>query len=67
MAGDTPDPADFGTRIAVIEATLRELVEQAAANSGPKDEELAAQRISDMESELNRPTKLRAEVVKGKS
>jgi hypothetical protein len=66
MADNTPDLTDLDTRIADIKENLRELVEQAAAYSGAKDEELAAQRISDMESELNRLTKLRESIVKGK-
>ncbi|MGD0190401.1 MAG: hypothetical protein ABSD74_06640 [Rhizomicrobium sp.] len=66
MADNTPDLTDLDTRIADIKENLRELVEQAAAYSGAKDEELAAQRISDMEGELNRLTKLREEIVKGK-
>ena len=66
MADNTPDLADLDERIADIKENLRELVEQAAAFSGAKDEELASQRIADMEAELDRLTKLRESLVKGK-
>jgi hypothetical protein len=42
--------------------TFRQLTEEAAAYSGAKDEELAAQRIKDQEDEIARLTKLRAEL-----
>jgi hypothetical protein len=39
-------------RIATIRENIRELVEQAAANSGASDESLAADRIADYEAQL---------------
>jgi predicted nucleic acid-binding Zn-ribbon protein len=65
MSATPTDLADLDTRIADIKENLRELVEQAAAYSGAKDEELASQRISDMEAELDRLTKLRETLTKG--
>jgi hypothetical protein len=39
-------------RIATIRENIRELVEQAAANSGASDESLAADCIADYEAQL---------------
>ena len=39
-------------RIALIRENLNELVEQAAAYSGAADEELAADRIADLQAKL---------------
>lgn len=56
--------SEIDERIATVRENLRQLVEQAAAYSGAADEELAAQRISDQEEELERLTKLREEIAK---
>jgi predicted RNA-binding protein len=58
--------AEIDTRIADIRENLRELVEQAAAQSGAADEALAAQRISDQEAELERLTRQRDALAKRK-
>ncbi|PZM08796.1 hypothetical protein [Rhizobium tubonense] len=50
---------DINERIATVRENLRQLVEQAAAYSGAADEELASQRISDQEAELERLEQLR--------
>jgi hypothetical protein len=47
-----PSLAEIEDRIAVARGNLRELTEQAAANSGAADEERAAERIADQEEEL---------------
>lgn len=44
--------AEVDVRIAIIRANLRELVEQAASNSGAANEELMSQRIADQEEKL---------------
>jgi hypothetical protein len=64
MATSPTDLTDLDTRIADIKENLRELVEQAAAYSGAKDEELMSDRIAEQEAELDRLTKLRAGLVK---
>ena len=58
---------EIDERIAAIRENLRELIEQAAAYSGAADEELAAERISEQEEELERLTKRRDELSKQKS
>ncbi|MBN9069625.1 MAG: hypothetical protein ACTHJQ_07925 [Rhizobiaceae bacterium] len=47
-----PSLAEIEDRIAVARDNLRELTEQAAANSGAADEERAADRIAEQEEEL---------------
>lgn len=57
--GDNPvaDPnltlAEVKERIAILEDNLRDLTEQAAAYSGAEDEELSAERIADIERQLD--------------
>ncbi|HEX4080483.1 MAG TPA: hypothetical protein VHX61_16605 [Rhizomicrobium sp.] len=62
MPEPQPDIAEIDARIADIRENLRELVEQAAAYSGPADDELVSQRIADQEAEIERLTKLRDEL-----
>jgi hypothetical protein len=50
---------EIDERIATVRENLRQLVEQAAAYSGAADEELASERISDQEAELDRLKQLR--------
>ncbi len=60
---DTPqDIAEIDERIAIVRENLRELIEQAAAYSGSEDEELASQRISDQEAQLERLLNRRREL-----
>jgi hypothetical protein len=47
-----PSLAEIEDRLAVARENLRELTEQAAANSGAADEERAADRIAEQEEEL---------------
>lgn len=44
--------AELDDEIAVIRENLRELTEQAAAQSGAADENFAAERIADLEAKL---------------
>ncbi len=44
--------AEVEERIAILEDNLRDLTEQAAAYSGAEDEELSADRIADIERQL---------------
>jgi hypothetical protein len=54
--------AEIEERLSIAQENVRQLTEQAAAYSGTKDEELAAERIKDQEDEIARLTKLRAEL-----
>jgi CYTH domain-containing protein len=50
---DTPlSLAEIDDRIAIVRDNLRQLAEQAAAQSGAADEDRASQRIADQEAEL---------------
>ena len=51
--------AEIDAQIADVRENLRELVEQATADSGAADEELISQRISDQEALLARLTEQR--------
>jgi C4-dicarboxylate-specific signal transduction histidine kinase len=54
--------AELDERIAALTENLRELVEQAAAYSGAADEELASQRISEQQAQLDLLRKQRDEL-----
>lgn len=62
MSEQSDQLAEIEERLSIAQENLRQLTEQAAAYSGAKDEELAAQRIKDQEDEIARLTKLRAEL-----
>ena len=51
--------AEIDAQIADVRENLRELVEQATADSGAADEELISQRIADQEALLARLTEQR--------
>jgi hypothetical protein len=51
---DTLSLAELDDRIAIIRNNLRQLVEQAAAASGSRNEERTADRIAQQEAELDR-------------
>jgi hypothetical protein len=53
--------AELDQRIAAARENLRALIEQAAAYSGARDEDLISQRISDQEALIERLTKQRDE------
>jgi len=54
--------AEIDARIAIVRENLRQLIEQAAADSGAADEELMAQRIAEQEALLESLKKRRAEL-----
>ena len=66
MANLGPSLVEIDQRIAAIRENLRELVEQAAAFSGAGDEERMSQRIADQQTQLDRLTKEREEIVRQK-
>jgi hypothetical protein len=52
MTGAVRDVAEIERQIALARANLAELVEQAAAYSGAADENLASERIAELETKL---------------
>lgn len=46
--------AELDDRIAILRDNLRQLVEQAAASSGARDEERTAERIAQQNAELDK-------------
>ncbi len=64
---DTPlSLEEIDDRIAIVRDNLRQLAEQAAAQSGAADEDRAAQRIADQESELTRLKQQREKLARSK-
>ena len=55
---------ELNDRIALARDNIRQLVEQAAAMSGAGDETRNADRLAEQNSELERLTKLRDELLK---
>jgi hypothetical protein len=53
-------------QIAITRDNIRQITEQAAAQSGAADEERNADRIADQQAELDRLMKLRDELAKKK-
>jgi len=51
--------ADLNDRIAILRSNIRELVEQAAGHSGAADENLVADRIAALETQLGDAIRLR--------
>ncbi len=56
---------ELDRRIAIVRENLRQLIEQAAAQSGAADEALASDRIAQQSEELDRLTKERDALVGG--
>ena len=56
---DNETLGELETRIALMRQNLNDLVEQAAAYSGAADEELAADRIADVQAKLEELLKKR--------
>lgn len=54
--GNTLSRAEIQDRIAILHDNLRQLSEQAAAQSGAADEERTADRIADQDAQLRRLT-----------
>jgi uncharacterized small protein (DUF1192 family) len=53
-------------RIAVLRDNIRQLIEQAAASSGARDEERMSDRIAQQQEELEKLVKARDELLKGR-
>jgi hypothetical protein len=62
---DNETLGELEIRIALIRENLNELVEQAAAHSGAADEELAADRIADLQAQLEELLMKRDTLVSG--
>jgi predicted nucleic acid-binding Zn-ribbon protein len=60
--GDSSDLDEINRRIAILRDNLRNLVEQAAGNSGAADEARISERIADMEGKLAELLKQRNEL-----
>jgi len=56
---DSQTIADLNDRIAILRSNISELVEQAAGHSGAADENLIADRIAALETQLADAIKLR--------
>ena len=57
---------ELDRRIAIVRDNLRQLVEQAAAQSGASDDDRASQRIADYEAELTLLKEQREELTRKK-
>ena len=55
---------ELNDRIAVLRDNIRQLVEQAAASSGARDEERTSERIAQQQQELEKLVKQREAVLK---
>jgi hypothetical protein len=64
---DTPlSLEEIDDRIAIVRDNLRQLSEQAAAQSGAADDERATQRIAEQEAELTRLKEQREKLARAK-
>ncbi len=61
---DSKSLAEIDQRMAIVRENIRQLIEQAAAQSGAADEALASDRIAQQTEELERLTKERDALVK---
>ena len=50
---------ELNNRIAVLQGNIRQLIEQAAASSGARDEERTSERIAQQQEELEKLVKAR--------
>ena len=64
--GSTLSLPELEDRIAIVRDNIRQLIEQAAANSGAGDESRNADRIAAQQEELDRLSKQRDELLKKK-
>jgi hypothetical protein len=62
--GSTLSLPELEDRIAIVRDNIRQLIEQAAANSGAGDEERNADRIAGQNEELERLVKQRDDILK---
>jgi enolase len=58
--------AEIERRMAIVRDNIRQLIEQAAANSGAGDEDRNADRLARQQEELDRLSKQREELLKQK-
>ena len=58
--------AEIERRMAIVRDNIRQLIEQAAANSGAGDEDRNADRLARQQEELDRLSKHREELLKQK-
>jgi hypothetical protein len=64
---DTPlSLEEIDDRIAIVRDNLRQLTEQAAAQSGAADDDRATQRIADQEAELTQLKQQREKLARAK-
>jgi len=66
MARTTLSLEELDRRIAIVRDNLRQLVEQAAAQSGASDDDRASQRIADYEAELTQHKEQREDLTRDK-
>jgi uncharacterized small protein (DUF1192 family) len=66
MANTPLSLPEIDNRIAIVRDNLRQLVEQAAAQSGASDDDRASQRIAEYEAELTRLKEQREELTRKK-
>ncbi len=65
MSNDSsPSLAELERRIAIVRDNIRQLIEQAAANSGAGDESRNADRLAQQQEELDRLIKERDALLK---
>jgi hypothetical protein len=64
MAEPRENIAEIESRIAALRENVRQLVEQAAADSGAADDELISERIAQQEAQLQLLTKQRDEMAR---
>jgi uncharacterized small protein (DUF1192 family) len=62
--GSSLSLSELENRIAIVRDNIRQLIEQAAANSGAGDEARNADRIAQQNDELERLVKQRDEILK---
>lgn len=66
MADPSLSLDELENRIAIVRDNLRQLVEQAAAQSGAGNDDLLSNRITQQEAELKRLTEQRDKLAKAK-
>ena len=66
MANTTLSLEELDRRIAIVRDNLRQLVEQAAAQSGASDDDRTSQRIATYEAELTQLKEQREELARKK-
>jgi hypothetical protein len=57
---------ELNNRIAVLQGNIRQLIEQAAASSGARDEERTSERMAQQQEELDKLVKARDALLKNR-